>query len=71
MLKRFAARARRYCEHPDPRVAAGNVVALMVGANGPLYPIYVWYLVSVMGFTGFLGLVFAGLLARAEAGTSN
>ncbi len=45
-LKWIALWVRAYCDHPDPRVAASNAIALMVGANGPLYPIYVWLLVG-------------------------
>lgn len=45
-VRRIAAWVRRYCDHPDPRVAANNAIAVMVGANGPLYPVYVWLLVG-------------------------
>jgi hypothetical protein len=29
----------RYVAHPDPLAAAGNLVALLVGSNQPLYPL--------------------------------
>jgi len=35
---------RRYVEHPDPATSAANKIALIVGSNGPFYPLYVWWL---------------------------
>lgn len=35
---------RHYAQSPDPRVAAGNAVALLVAANQPFYPLYVGWL---------------------------
>lgn len=35
---------RAYARSPDPRVAAGNAVALLVAANQPFYPLYVAWL---------------------------
>jgi len=46
MLNRITRPVMAYCDHPDPRVATNNVIAFFVGANGPLYPIYVWLLVG-------------------------
>lgn len=37
---------RAYTRHPDPRVAAANVVALLVASNQPFYPLYLLWLVS-------------------------
>lgn len=37
---------RAYARHPDPRVAAANVVALLVASNQPFYPLYLFWLVS-------------------------
>jgi hypothetical protein len=45
-VRRLIAGLRGYCDHPDPRVAANNAIALIVAANGPLYPLYVWLLVG-------------------------
>lgn len=39
-------RLRAYAEHPDPLVAAGNAVALLVAFNQPFYPLYVAWLVG-------------------------
>jgi hypothetical protein len=39
----------RYIAHDDPRVATGNLIALVLGYNTPLYPLY---LVWVTGKTG-------------------
>ena len=37
-------RIRAYASNADPRVAAGNAVALVVAANQPFYPLYVaWF----------------------------
>lgn len=30
----------RYAAHPDARVATGNMIALVIAANGPFYPLY-------------------------------
>ncbi|WP_234188337.1 hypothetical protein [Shinella sp. NM-101] len=46
LLKRLAAMVRAYAHHPDPRVAAVNVISLLVASNQPFYPLYVWWLVS-------------------------
>jgi len=35
-----------YAAHPDPRVARCNAIALMVAANQPFYPLYVYWSVS-------------------------
>ena len=33
----------RYVAHDDPLMAAGNMIALVLGYNTPLYPVYlVW-----------------------------
>ena len=37
---------RAYARHPDPRVAAANVIALLVASNQPFYPLYLFWLVS-------------------------
>lgn len=33
----------RYVAHPDPLAAAGNLVALLVGSNQPLYPLTLYW----------------------------
>ena len=43
---RLMAAVRAYAHHPDPRVAAGNMVALVVASNQPFYPAYLYWLVS-------------------------
>lgn len=40
------AALRAYADHPDPRVSAGNWIALLVASNQPFYPLYMWWLVS-------------------------
>jgi hypothetical protein len=41
-----AAWYRRYTAHADPATAASNLVALVVGGNGPFYPLYVLALIG-------------------------
>lgn len=38
-----------YADHPDPTTRLANTVALLVGSNGPFYPLYVWWLVPEAG----------------------
>jgi len=33
----------RYLAHPDPLAAAGNIVALVLGSNQPLYPLTLYW----------------------------
>jgi hypothetical protein len=40
---RFLHRLRAYAAHPDPLTAAVNTIALAVGFNLPLYPLFVIY----------------------------
>ena len=42
-MKRLLTCFARYAAHPDPLVAAGNVVALLVGSNQPLYPLTLYW----------------------------
>lgn len=37
---------KAYADHPDPRVAAANLVALVVVGNQPFYPLYVRWVVG-------------------------
>lgn len=46
VLKRLTAMARAYAHHPDPRVAAANMISLLVASNQPFYPLYLFWLVS-------------------------
>ena len=39
-MKRLFAAARRYAAADDPRVAAANLVALVLAWNTPFYPVY-------------------------------
>lgn len=45
-LGNIAGMMRRYASHPDPRVAAANVIALLVASNQPFYPLYLYWLVT-------------------------
>lgn len=46
---RLLAALRDYGAHPDPATHAVNVIALLVGSNGPFYPAYVWFLMPEAG----------------------
>lgn len=46
---RALAALRAYSAHPDPATHVVNVIALLVGSNGPFYPAYVWVLVPGAG----------------------
>jgi hypothetical protein len=48
------ASLRRYADHPDPATAMANTVAMVVGANGPFYPLYVWWLLPEAGLVSLL-----------------
>jgi hypothetical protein len=37
---------RDYTAHPDPLVAAGNLIAVVVAWNQPFYPLYLYFLVG-------------------------
>ncbi|MGF6257214.1 hypothetical protein [Ensifer sp. LBL] len=45
VLRNVVATARRYADHPDPRVACANTIALLVASNQPFYPLYVLWAV--------------------------
>ncbi len=62
-LRRTRAWLRAYCDHPDPRVAANNAIALIVAVNGPLYPLYVWLLVGKAFWPSLLTLLSTPLFA--------
>jgi hypothetical protein len=42
-MKRLSALLAGYLSHPDPLAAAGNLVAVLVGSNQPLYPLALWW----------------------------
>jgi hypothetical protein len=42
-MKRLSMLIAGYAAHPDPLAAAGNVVALLVGSNQPLYPLTLYW----------------------------
>jgi hypothetical protein len=47
----------RYRAHPDAATQAANVVALIVGGNGPFYPLYVWLIVRPVGAVVLLSML--------------
>ncbi len=67
VFKWVTRRVRTYVDHPDPRVAASNAIALMVGANGPLYPVYVWLLVGKDFWPSLLTLLSTPLFCLVPA----
>ena len=42
----FFGSIRAYAAHDDPLVAAGNLIALVVAANQPFYPLYLYAIVG-------------------------
>lgn len=46
LIRTPMAALRDYVDHPDPRVASANFIALLVASNQPFYPLYFWWLVS-------------------------
>lgn len=45
-LRSIWAALWRYVDHPDPLVAATNLIAVVVAWNQPFYPLYVYWSVS-------------------------
>jgi hypothetical protein len=66
-IRDVTARLSAYCDHPDPRVAASNTIALVVAANGPLYPLYVWLLVGHAFWPSLLTLLSTPFFALVPA----
>jgi hypothetical protein len=53
----LAAALNRYLDHPDPRVATGNLVALVLGWNTPFYPFWLRWAAGAEAWPwGFLTL---------------
>ena len=50
-------RLRAYAHHRDPSTAAVNVIALVVGCNGPFYPLYIVAMFGAAGLPSFLTCV--------------
>jgi hypothetical protein len=48
------AALRRYADNADPATAMANTVAMVVGANGPFYPMYVWWVLPEAGRVSLL-----------------
>lgn len=43
---------RRYIASDDPRVAAANLIALVLAWNQPVYPLYLWWIVGSAAWVG-------------------
>ena len=43
---------RRYMASDDPRVAAANLIAMMVAWNQPFYPLYLWWIAGAHAVVG-------------------
>jgi hypothetical protein len=61
---------RAYMDHPDPRVATANTVAMMLGWNQPTYPLYLWGIVGADAWVGipdaFSAILFFAIPAIAR-----
>ncbi len=68
----FAA-LEAYVDHPDPATRLANSIALLVGSNGPFYPLYVWWLLPEAGLAALAtmaaspGFIAIPWLARRHA----
>jgi hypothetical protein len=60
---------RAYIAHPDPRVAAGNLIALVVAWNQPFYPLYLYWVVGPDIGVSFLTLLSTPFFAAVPAVT--
>ncbi len=49
MLSKYSKKLSAYLAHPDPLTAATNLIAFVVGANGPFYPLYAVLLIGAPG----------------------
>ena len=54
---RLVESVRAFVHHRDPSTAAVNVIALVVGGNGPLYPLYIVAMFGAAGLPSFLTCV--------------
>ncbi|MCC6720548.1 MAG: hypothetical protein IT555_21960 [Acetobacteraceae bacterium] len=70
----LSATLAAYVHHPDPTTRLANTIALLVGSNGPFYPLYVWWLVPEAGMAALAtmaaspGFIAIPWLARRRPG---
>jgi hypothetical protein len=61
---------RAYTASNDPRVSAGNTIAMVLAWNQPYYPLYLWWIVGRDAWVGipdaFSGLLFFAVPAIAR-----
>ncbi len=57
MLSTYSRRLSTYLAHPDPLTAATNLIAFIVGANGPFYPLYAMLLIGFHGASTFFTML--------------
>ena len=61
---------RAYTASEDPRVSAGNTIAMVLAWNQPYYPLYLWWIVGRDAWVGipdaFSGLLFFAVPAIAR-----
>lgn len=48
------SRLQAYAGHDDPATAMANVIALVIGSNGPFYPIYAMAMIGQAGLATFV-----------------
>ena len=58
---------RRYIASDDPRLAAANLIALVLAWNQPFYPLYLWWIVGSAAWVGLPGTLSCLLFAAVPA----
>ncbi len=57
VVTKMLERLRAYAAHDDPTTAAANLVAIVVAANGPFYPLYVVAQLGGAGLPAFITML--------------
>ena len=60
-------RLRRYMASDDPRVAATNLIAMVLAWNQPFYPLYLWWIVGADAWVGLPDTLSALFFATVPA----
>jgi hypothetical protein len=56
-LRNLMSRIEAYADDPDPVVKANNSVALLIAANQPFFPLYLWFAVGNIALPAVLTLL--------------
>lgn len=66
-MRRLIARLAAYRANPDPRAQAANTLALLLASNGPVYPIYLWFVVGSAAWPSLIPMVGVPVFAAVPA----